>query len=103
MVHQIVTVHWFTGLPHPRSVVANGGIYRWRDGRKNWDTMTAVFAYGPLDDLTEGFQLTYSSRMTNSTGGGKELYFSNGGTMALCKNRGTSDGRLTKNLAAAMA
>jgi predicted dehydrogenase len=27
LVHQIDTVHWFTGLPHPRSCVANGGIY----------------------------------------------------------------------------
>ena len=34
LVHQIDTVHWFTGLPHPRSVVANGGIYLWKDGRK---------------------------------------------------------------------
>src|SRR6195952_1179269 len=42
LVHQIDTVHWFSGLPHPRSVVANGGIYLWHDGRKNWDTMTAV-------------------------------------------------------------
>src|SRR6266699_3735380 len=25
MVHQIDTVHWFTGFPRPRSVVANGG------------------------------------------------------------------------------
>ena len=47
MSHQIDTVHWFTGLKHPRSVVANGGIYVWKDGRKNWDTMTAVFDYGP--------------------------------------------------------
>ena len=54
MVHQIDTVHWFTGLPHPRSVVANGGIYQWHDGRKNFDTMTAVFDYGPLDDPIEG-------------------------------------------------
>ena len=54
LVHQIDTVHWFTGLPHPRSVVANGGIYLWKDGRTNWDTMTAVFDYGPLDDLIEG-------------------------------------------------
>ena len=35
LVHQIDTVHWFTGLPHPRSVVANGGIYLWKDGRTN--------------------------------------------------------------------
>jgi len=47
LVHQIDTVHWFSGYPHPRSVVANGGIYQWQDGRRNWDTMTAVFDYGP--------------------------------------------------------
>ena len=29
----------------------------WKDGRKNWDTMTAVFDYGPLDDPTKGFQV----------------------------------------------
>ena len=50
MSHQIDTVHWFSGLQHPRSVVANGGIYMWKDGRKNWDTITAVFDYGPADD-----------------------------------------------------
>lgn len=27
LVHQIGTVHWSTGLSHPRSVVANGGVY----------------------------------------------------------------------------
>jgi len=26
MCHQIDTVHWFSGLPHPRSVAVNGGI-----------------------------------------------------------------------------
>jgi predicted dehydrogenase len=102
MVHQIDTVHWFTGLPRPRSVVANGGIYLWHDGRKNWDTMTAVFDYGPLDDSTRGFQVIYSSRMTNSAGGVKELYFSNGGTMDLDKNQITSEGGLTEKLAGEM-
>ena len=42
------------GYPHPRTVVANGGIYAWQDGRVNWDTLTAVFDYGPLDDLDQG-------------------------------------------------
>jgi predicted dehydrogenase len=102
MVHQIDTVHWFTGLPRPRSVVANGGIYRWHDGRKNWDTMTAVFDYGPLDDPTRGFQVIYSSRMTNSAGGVKELYYSNGGTLDLDKNQITSEGGLTEKLAGEM-
>ena len=95
MVHQIDTVHWFTDLPHPRSVVANGGIYLWKDGRKNWDTLTAVFDYGPIDDPTKGFQVVYSSRQTNSAGGVKELYFSNGGTLNLATNKITPEGGLS--------
>lgn len=102
MVHQIDTVHWFTGLPRPRSVVANGGIYLWKDGRKNWDTMTAVFDYGPLDDRTKGFQVVYSSRMTNESGEVKELYFSNGGTLDLDKRTVTPEGGLTRQFAAEM-
>ena len=102
LVHQIDTVHWFTGLPRPRSVVANGGIYVWKDGRRNWDTMTAVFDYGPLDDPTRGFQVIYSSRMTNSAGDVKELYFSNGGTLDLDKNQVTPAGGLREREAAAM-
>jgi predicted dehydrogenase len=66
MVHQIDTVHWFTGLSHPRSVAANGGICLWTAGRTNFDTMTAVFDYGDPDDLSSGFQVVYSSRFTNS-------------------------------------
>ncbi|HXY23878.1 MAG TPA: Gfo/Idh/MocA family oxidoreductase [Candidatus Acidoferrum sp.] len=99
MVHQIDTVHWFTGLPHPRRVVANGGIYLWRDGRKNWDTMTAVFDYGPLDDPSKGFQVVYSSRQTNSAGDVKEIYYSNGGSLDLDKNVISSEGGLEEKFA----
>jgi predicted dehydrogenase len=102
LVHQIDTVHWFTGLPHPRSVVANGGIYLWKDGRTNWDTMTAVFDYGPLDDLTKGFQVQYSSRFTNSAGGVKELYYSNGGMIDMDKQTVTPTGGLRAREAASM-
>jgi predicted dehydrogenase len=102
LVHQIDTVHWFTGLPHPRSVVANGGIYLWKDGRQNWDTMTAVFDYGPLDDLSKGFQVQYSSRFTNSAGGVKELYYSNGGMIDMDKQTVTSAGGLSARSAAEM-
>lgn len=102
LVHQIDTVHWFTGLPHPRSVVANGGIYLWKDGRQNWDTMTAVFDYGPLDDPTKGFQVQYTSRFTNSAGGVKELYYSNAGMIDMDKQRITPEGGLQAKEAAAM-
>ena len=90
------------GLPHPRSVVANGGIYLWKDGRQNWDTMTAVFDYGPLDDPTKGFQVQYSSRFTNSAGGVKELYYSNGGMIDMDKQTVTPTGGLRAKDAAAM-
>ena len=99
---EIDTVHWFTGLPHPRSVVANGGIYLWKDGRQNWDTMTAVFDYGPLDDPAKGFQVQYSSRFTNSAGGVKELYYSNGGMIDMDKQTVTPEGGMQAREAAAM-
>ena len=102
MVHQIDTVHWFADLPRPRSVTVNGGLYLWKDGRKNFDTLTAVFDYGPLDDPTRGFMVNYTSRQTNSAGGTKELYFSNGGTLNLLTNKVTPEGGLTQRMAEAM-
>jgi predicted dehydrogenase len=102
MAHQIDTVHWFTDLPHPRSVAANGGIYLWKDGRENFDTMTAVFDYGPLNDMTKGFQVIYSSRFTNGAGGTKEIYYSNAGELNLDTNRISPNGGLQANHASAM-
>ncbi len=102
MVHQIDTIHWFTGLPRPRSVVANGGLFLWKDGRRNWDTLTAVLDYGPLDDPSKGFSVTYASRQTNSAGGVKEIYYSNGGALNLNTNKITPDGGLTQRMAGAM-
>ncbi len=96
MCHQIDTIHWFTGLPHPRSVSANGGIYQWKDGRTNFDTLTAVFDYGPLDDPSSGFQVTYGSRFSNSAGGTKEVYYSNGGELNLATGKVTANGGLAK-------
>ncbi len=102
MVHQIDTVHWFTGYDHPTSVVANGGIYLWRDGRKNFDTMTAVFDYGDAAKGGKGFQVVYASRMTNDAGDVKEIYYSNGGTLNLDTNKVTPTGGLKENHASAM-
>jgi len=102
MCHQIDTVHWFSGLNYPRSVVANGGVYLWNDGRTNADTITAVFDYGPADNSKKGFQVVYSSRMTNAAGGVKEIYYSNGGSMDLSKNLISPDGGLSQKFASEM-
>ncbi|MEP6735231.1 MAG: Gfo/Idh/MocA family oxidoreductase [Chryseolinea sp.] len=102
MSHQIDTVHWFSGMKHPRSAVANGGIYKWKDGRENWDTITAVFDYGPENDLKSGFQVTFASRMHNGEDNPKEMYFSNAGEMNLNTNMISPTGGLTEKHASAM-
>lgn len=102
MSHQIDTVHWFSGLQHPRSVVANGGIYSWKDGRTNWDTTTAVFDYGPANDPTKGFQVIFSSRMSNGEERPAEIYYANGGELNLVNNTVSSKGGLSKEHAEAM-
>lgn len=102
MSHQIDTVHWFSGLNHPRSVTANGGVYWWKDGRQNWDTLTAVFEYGPENDAGTGFQVTFSSRMHNGDENPKEIYYSNGGEMNLNTNRVSPSGGLQWDHAKAM-
>jgi predicted dehydrogenase len=99
MSHQIDTVHWFSGLQHPRSVVANGGIYAWHDGRKNWDTITAVFDYGSANDMTTGFQVNFSSRMHNGDEKPAEIYYSNGGELNLITNQVSPRGGLIKKFA----
>ena len=102
MSHQIDTVHWFTDLKHPRSVTANGGIYVWKDGRKNWDTMTAVFDYGKPNDDSNGFQVVFTSRMGNGDEHPTEIYYSNGGELNLNTNKISPKGGLSENHGKAM-
>jgi predicted dehydrogenase len=102
MSHQIDTVHWFSGLSYPRSVVANGGIYMWKDGRKNWDTITAVFDYGPTEDPATGFQVLFTSRMHNGDERPAEIYYSNGGELNLNTNKVSPAGGLREHHAKAM-
>jgi len=64
--------------------------------------MTAVFDYGPLDDHSTGFQVTFTSRQTNSAGETKEIYYSNGGTLNLDTNKISPVGGLTEKYADAM-
>ena len=101
MSHQIDTVHWFTGLMHPRSVVANGGIYQWKDGRRNWDTTTAVFDYGDKD-MKKGFQVVFGSRMHNGDERPAEIYYANGGELNLNTNKISPKGGLQEKQAVAM-
>ena len=50
----------------------------------------------------KGFQVQYTSRFTNSAGGVKELYYSNGGMLDMDKQTVTPTGGLTAKFAAEM-
>jgi predicted dehydrogenase len=53
-------VHLWTDETHPASAVATGGIFAWKDGRENPDTVTVSFVY------PKGFLYTYSTTFANS-------------------------------------
>jgi hypothetical protein len=71
----------------------------WKDGRRNWDTITAVFDYGPTNDPSTGFQVTFGSRMHNGDERPAEIYYSNGGVLDLNTNKVSPTGGLTKRFA----
>src|SRR5258706_7797740 len=47
----------------PRSVIAHGGIFAWRDGRENADTFQALLEY------PKGFLVSYSTSFGNDAPG----------------------------------
>ena len=71
----------------------------WKDGRKNWDTITAVFDYGPENDPSTGFQVIFCSRMHNGDEKPSEVYYSNGGELNLITNMVSPKGGLSKKFA----
>ena len=78
MSHALDLVHWFMNDSFPRSVVAHGGIFAWRDGRENPDTFQALLEY------PKGFLVSYSTSFGNDSPGftrymGKKATLSNMG------------------------
>ena len=63
MSHLIDVAHWLTGEQFPKSVVAHGGVFLWKDGRENEDVIMVVLEY------PKGFLCHYYASLTNSAGG----------------------------------
>jgi predicted dehydrogenase len=61
MSHGIDLVHWNMNDSLPHSVVANGGIFAWHDGRENADTFQALLEY------PKGFLVSYSTSFGNDS------------------------------------
>jgi len=63
--------------------------------------VTAVFDYGPLDNPAKGFQAIYSSRMHNSAGGDRDLFYSANGTFNANSGKVSPEGGLIERYAKA--
>src|ERR1700681_1365941 len=63
MSHGIDLCHYFMNESFPESVVANGGIFAWHDGRENPDTFQALFSY------PRGFLVSYATSFGNDAPG----------------------------------
>ncbi len=72
MSHYVDAVHLLTGSSYPRSAVAHGGIYVWKDGREHTDTFHALI------DYPEGFLFSWSMGLANSAGTHFALYGTDG-------------------------
>lgn len=72
MSHAIDAVHMVTGAKVPRSVVALGGTYAWKDGRENGDTAHVLL------DYPEGFLCSHTTTFANAFGTGGWIQGLNG-------------------------
>src|SRR5467141_1118140 len=59
MSHGMDLVHYFLDETYPESVVANGGVFAWHDGRENADTFQALYTY------SRGLLVSYATSFGN--------------------------------------
>jgi predicted dehydrogenase len=75
MSHGIDVVHMLSGELYPRSVLAQGGIYHWRDYRENPDTINVSLEYGEGE---KQFLATYATCLVNGAGKSTRVYGTHG-------------------------
>ena len=66
-VHLMTTIHFLMKVKAPKTTLANGGLYRWKESRDVPDTINAILEY------PEGFMVnlsgTFNNQMANEEGG----------------------------------
>jgi predicted dehydrogenase len=72
--HLMDVAIWFMDDPLPRSAVAQGGVYVWKDGREHADTIDCVLEY------PKGFILNYSTRLGNNLPTPEVVFYGSKGT-----------------------
>lgn len=77
LVHQTDALHMITGRTHCKSVMCNGGVHAWEDGREVPDVITAGFEY------PDNLHLNYSVSFANAHFGYGEELMGRNGTMVI--------------------
>jgi predicted dehydrogenase len=72
MSHGSGLVHFYMDEDIPENVVANGGIFVWKDGRETADTITAAATY------RKGFSHVFQAQFGNSYGSHSAIMGTNG-------------------------
>jgi predicted dehydrogenase len=80
-VHELSQLHEIMDVPGPKSVVTQGGIYRWDDGRSVPDVMNSVYEYDP------GFLADVYVNLGNSHEMHGTVIMGSQGTLALGERR----------------
>jgi predicted dehydrogenase len=81
-VHLLTGMHEFMDVQGPKSVVSQGGIYRWNDGRTVPDLMQSVFEY------PEGFLASMHVNLGNGRGSGSNTIVSGSEGTLVFEGRG---------------
>ena len=81
-VHLVTTIHWIMDAKMPKTVMASGQLYRWKESRDVPDTVNAILEY------PEGFTVNLSSTFNNQSS--SESGFEILGTKAAIAFRGGS-------------
>lgn len=61
MSHELDSIHHIMDLGVPKSAVASGGVYHWKDGRETPDTYSVVLEYPDRN-----MSVTYSANLNNN-------------------------------------
>ena len=101
MAHLVDAMHMIMGATYPRTAVAHGGIYQWRDGREHSDLFRALIDYPPGPLSPNGFMYTWSMCLNNGAGSHYTIHGTNGtidmdGTLVTRQQVYDAKGKATK-------
>jgi predicted dehydrogenase len=84
--HVIDLAHWYMDDYYPKSCVAHGGVYVWKDGREHADTLECLWEY------PKGFLLRYQTRLGNNKPMPEAAFYGIRGTFDTSSWKATGEG-----------